>query len=108
LKTRAVVYVDKLLKRRMEAATHVNWSAVAAAAIVTKLDSINQPCKYDYRCFLFTDVVGILHTVNLARMSQDSATLAVLDALAEGFRWVRTDGDFCVFERINEQRGGGH
>ena len=34
-----------------------------------------------------------------AYVSQDRDTEAVRDLLANGFRWVRTEGEFAVFEK---------
>jgi hypothetical protein len=34
-----------------------------------------------------------------AYVADDAATIAVRDLLAKGYRWVRTDGEWAVFEK---------
>ena len=57
--------------------------------------------KFEYACASAEAVLAVTARPMLpdAYVSQDRDTEAVRDLLANGFRWVRTEGEFAVFEK---------
>lgn len=68
------------------------------------LDQATGHIKFDYLVFKRTSVLEIFTPVDRETMpdavlSDDFETRAVQSAIEAGYRWVRTDGDFAIFER---------
>lgn len=57
--------------------------------------------KFEYACVNADAVRAVTARPMMpdAYASDDRDTRAVRELLAEGFRWVRTEGDFAVFEK---------
>jgi len=72
--------------------------------------------RYEYRVFeleMLREILAARQEISLAPeafpgafLASDGPTDAVLDALARGFRWVRTDVGVAVFERLVESDAG--
>lgn len=62
---------------------------------------------YEYATARASDVGAIFQVPREpgAYISRDATSAAVADLLARGFRWVRTDGEWAVFERLGPGPG---
>lgn len=62
--------------------------------------------QFEYVALPLRDVLalaaarGMTEAPDGSYLSDDGPTRAVARAFADGFRWVRTEGDFAVFERV--------
>lgn len=64
--------------------------------------SIGYTVRYEYELLPACEVIPILQFNNDpdSYLSRDSIGEELQRLKEKGFRWIRTDGDFCVFERI--------
>ena len=61
--------------------------------------------QYEYRLLPTARVIETLSALSTqlqdgAYIASDAETDAIREALAAGFRWIRTDGELAVFERV--------
>jgi hypothetical protein len=72
------------------------------ASIKTKKELVGIRTRYHYATMPFTTVAHMLQMPIPpdAYLSEDDNSKALRELLAKGYRWVRTDGDLCIFEKI--------
>ena len=70
--------------------------------ISTEQEEVTIPEKYHYALMPFSVVEPMLRVpiAEDAYISNDTESRALRDLLTKGYRWVRTDNEFCVFEKI--------
>jgi hypothetical protein len=73
-------------------------------ALVEQLKQLNAkptPKKYQYATLPMEEVASALQVLTNpdAYISEDATTAALRDLLAQGYRWVRHDGYWAVFEK---------
>jgi hypothetical protein len=59
--------------------------------------------RYEYALLPLVNVVGLTDAREKhpdSFVAADAESAAYFKLLADGYQWVRTDGDWCVFERI--------
>ena len=73
-----------------------------------RIQALNGGPRYEYRVFFAHRVIDVFRYVDHqampdAYLSHEADTAAILQALVDGFRWVRTehthDNDYAVFEK---------
>lgn len=57
--------------------------------------------KYHYATVKFSDLAPICKVPSPkdSYISEDETVKAVSDLLKKGYRWIRTDGEYAVFEK---------
>jgi hypothetical protein len=66
-------------------------------------EAVKEP-RYAYRLFCFSQIEAVFTPPGLTSpdvyCAADTETEALRASLAEGYRWVRTDGEIAVFEKL--------
>jgi peptidoglycan/xylan/chitin deacetylase (PgdA/CDA1 family) len=74
-------------------------------ALVDQLKRLNEnistPKKYQYATLPMEDVASAVQVLTNpdAYISEDATTAALRDLLAQGYRWVRNDEYWAIFEK---------
>lgn len=69
--------------------------------LVEELQNINKPKKYQYKTLPADEVATCLQVITNpdAYISADATSNATHNLLEEGYRWVRSDGHWAIFEK---------
>lgn len=56
---------------------------------------------YDYRVFRLYDVISLtmVSVESDSYIAEDRISEVIKDSLRSGYRWVRSEGDYAIFER---------
>ena len=86
--TRGVRLVDATLPALVDQLTRLN-------------ENISTPKKYQYATLPMEDVASAVQVLTNpdAYISEDATTAALRDLLAQGYRWVRHDEYWAIFEK---------
>jgi hypothetical protein len=58
--------------------------------------------NYDYKLIPFRSMIALCGCANYpdAYVAEDAESNALRNLLTEGYRWIRTDADYAIFEKL--------